>query len=147
MVYISGLKKGMNFLNGSTFPHYVMFTCIFYTCSVCLGFSRLHSYFADGHLSRFINYGYGSLQAVEGIQIHNKLVLGVKLEACAQLCLAETAFKCSSFDYVFGEQSCQMSQLIAANVHGMRTEFDTPYQVMHFELIGKSLFCFSSFDH
>ena len=92
----------------------------------------------DGHLSRFINYGYGSLQAVEGIQVHNKLVLGVNMEACAQLCLAELTFKCSSFDYVFREQSCQMSQLIAANVHGMRTQFDTAYHVMHFELIGKS---------
>ena len=99
--------------------------------------------FSDGHLSRFINYGYGSLQPVEGIQTHNKLVLGVNLEACAQLCLAETTFKCASFDYVFGEQSCQMSHLIAANVHGMRTQFDTPHQVMHFELIGKKLLRFA----
>ena len=74
---------------------------------------------------------------MEGIQVHNKLVLGVNMEACAQLCLAELTFKCSSFDYVFREQSCQMSQLIAANVHGMRTQFDTAYHVMHFELIGK----------
>ena len=116
------------------------FYCLFTSRIVRLySFKQMYYSFCptDGHLSRFINYGYGSLQAVEGIQVHNKLVLGVNMEACAQLCLAELTFKCSSFDYVFREQSCQMSQLIAANVHGMRTQFDTAYHVMHFELIGK----------
>jgi hypothetical protein len=64
-------------------------------------------------------------------------VLGVHLDACAQLCLAETSFPCASFDYVYDEQSCQLSQYIAANVHGIRTEYDSKYQVMHYELIGK----------
>jgi hypothetical protein len=93
-------------------------------------------FFTDGALGRFINFGYGSLQTVEGVQIHGKIVLGVNLDACAQLCLAETSFKCASFDYVFNEQSCQVSQYIAANVHGMQTEFDREHNVMHYELIG-----------
>ncbi|KAL4218727.1 hypothetical protein ACF0H5_021315 [Mactra antiquata] len=94
---------------------------------------------SHGALSRFINYGYGSLQTVEGVQTHGKIVLGVNLDACAQLCLAETSFQCSSFDYVFDDQSCQLSQYIAANVYGIRTQFDTRRRVMHYELIGESL--------
>ena len=93
--------------------------------------------FSDGPLSRFINYGHGSLQTLEGVQTHTKVILGVSLDACAQLCLGETSFTCASFDYVFGDQSCQLSQYIAANVYGIRTDFDSGYKVMHYELIGK----------
>ena len=93
-------------------------------------------YIVDGALSRFINYGYGALKTVEGIQTHRKFVLGVNLDACAQLCLAEN---CASFDFVFGLQSCQLSQYIAANVHGIRTDFKPGLQVMHYEAIGKHL--------
>ena len=77
--------------------------------------------------------------------MHAKIVLGVNLDACAHLCLAETAFACSSFDYMFGDKSCKLSQFIAAEVHGMRTQFDTRQQVMHFELIGKS--CINTTTH
>ncbi|WAR31432.1 CUBN-like protein [Mya arenaria] len=92
---------------------------------------------SNGPISRFINYGHGGLQTVEGVQTHNKIVLGVNLDACAQLCLAETSFSCESFDYVFSEQSCQLSQYIAANVYGIRTVFEPGYRVMHYELIGE----------
>ncbi|XP_060567434.1 uncharacterized protein LOC132726178 [Ruditapes philippinarum] len=94
---------------------------------------------SNGALGKFINYGFGSLQTLEGVQTHGKIVLGVHLDACAQLCLAETSFPCASFDYVYDEQSCQLSQYIAANVHGIRTEYDSKYQVMHYELIGEYL--------
>lgn len=94
---------------------------------------------SDGAIARFINYGYGSLQTIEGIQTHGKIVLGANLDACAQLCLAETSFPCASFDYVFNDKSCQMSQYIAANVQGIRTDFEPGYQVMHYELIGNTL--------
>lgn len=87
-------------------------------------------------MSRFINYGRGALQTLEGFQTYGKIMLGVNLDACAQLCLAETSFPCASFDYVFVESSCQLSQYIAANVYGIRTDFDPGYEVMHYELIG-----------
>ena len=103
----------------------------------CQNANNILPFLVDGALGKFINYGYGSLQTLEGVQIHGKIVLGVHLDACAQLCLAETSFPCASFDYVYEEQSCQLSQYIAANVHGIRTEYKSRYQVTHYELIGK----------
>ncbi|KAH3795724.1 hypothetical protein DPMN_149283, partial [Dreissena polymorpha] len=94
---------------------------------------------SNGAMSRFINYGRGALQTLEGFQTYGKIMLGVNLDACAQLCLAETSFPCASFDYVFVESSCQLSQYIAANVYGIRTDFDPGYEVMHYELIGEFL--------
>ncbi|WAR31389.1 CDCP2-like protein [Mya arenaria] len=104
-----------------------------------LQYSPEFDHYRNGPISRFINYGHGGLQTVEGVQTHNKIVLGVNLDACAQLCLAETSFSCESFDYVFSEQSCQLSQYIAANVYGIRTVFEPGYRVMHYELIGEYL--------
>lgn len=92
--------------------------------------------FSEGPLSEFINYGFGTLRPLEGVQIYNKIMLGVTLDACAQLCLADNTFKCMSFDYAFGESSCDMSEYIAANVHGMSTTYNPDVRVMHYELKG-----------
>ncbi|KAL3871672.1 hypothetical protein ACJMK2_039656, partial [Sinanodonta woodiana] len=102
---------------------------------------------ADGPCSNFINYGYGALQPLEGIQIYNKVVLGVTLDACAHLCQSETFFKCNSFDYVFTDQSCQMSQYIAANVHGLMTSYEIDHKIMHYEAIGDYLRYFYATPH
>ncbi|XP_060071928.1 uncharacterized protein LOC132551801 [Ylistrum balloti] len=89
---------------------------------------------SNGPMEKFVNFGYGTLQQIEGIQVYNKIILGVTLDACAQLCLAETSFRCYSFDYVFNDDSCHMSQYIAANVHGVSTSFSEDFKSMHFEL-------------
>lgn len=64
-------------------------------------------------------------------------MLGVNLEHCAQLCLVETGFTCSSFDYLFNDKSCHMSQYIAANVHGLQNDYSEESKSMHFEVKGK----------
>jgi hypothetical protein len=60
-------------------------------------------------------------------------MLGVNLEHCAQLCLAETGFSCASFDYIFKDKSCHMSKLIAANVHGLQNDYSEDTKSMHFD--------------
>lgn len=87
-------------------------------------------------MENFINFGYGSLRILEGIQIYDKNVIGVTLDACAQLCLVQRTFKCNSFDYIFSEHSCKMSHLIAANTHGMNNSYMGNFKVMHFEIKG-----------
>jgi hypothetical protein len=84
-----------------------------------------------------INFGFGKLRPLEGVPVYNKIMLGETLDTCAQLCLAEASFQCASFDYVFGDQSCHMSQFIAANVHGMSTDDDESFRIMHYEIKGK----------
>lgn len=88
----------------------------------------------DGPFENFVNFGYGKLRPLEGIHIYNKIMIGVSLEHCAQLCLAETAFSCASFDYEFVDKSCHMSQYIAANVHGLQNEYSEDVRTMHYEL-------------
>lgn len=88
----------------------------------------------EGPLSKFVNYGFGSLRPLEGVQLYNKIVLGLTLDACARLCLAEHTFKCVTFDYLFADQSCHMSKYIAANVHGIAPVDDNNFRVMHYEL-------------
>lgn len=88
-------------------------------------------------MEKFVNFGYGTLQQIEGIHVYNKIMLGVTLDACAQLCLAETSFRCYSFDFIFNDNSCHMSQYIAANVHGVSTDFSEDFRAMHFEVKGK----------
>ena len=90
---------------------------------------------SEGPLSHFINYGFGSLRPLTGSQIYNQIQVGVTLEACATLCLSETSFKCISFDYTFTDNTCHLSEYIAANVYGMATNYN--FRVMHFELAGK----------
>ena len=92
---------------------------------------------SDGPFDNFINFGYGTLRPLEGIHIYNKIMLGVNLEHCAQLCLAETGFSCASFDYIFKDKSCHMSKLIAANVHGLQNDYSEDTKSMHFEVKGK----------
>ncbi|XP_076090760.1 uncharacterized protein LOC143062837 isoform X1 [Mytilus galloprovincialis] len=88
----------------------------------------------DGPFENFINFGYGTLRHLEVIHIYNKIMLGVNLEHCAQLCLVETGFTCSSFDYLFNDKSCHMSQYIAANVHGLQNDYSEESKSMHFEV-------------
>ncbi|GAB1600758.1 uncharacterized protein LOC106869508 [Argonauta hians] len=88
----------------------------------------------EGPLSKFVNYGFGSLRPLEGVQLYKKIMLGLTLDACAQLCLAEHTFKCATFDYLFADQSCHMSKYIAANVHGIAPVDDSNFRVMHYEL-------------
>ena len=76
---------------------------------------------------------------MEGYQIYNKVMLGVTLDACAQLCTAETSFQCASFDYMFNNQACHMSQYVAANVRGMDTNMTPNYRVMHYEKKGQNI--------
>ncbi|XP_061188278.1 uncharacterized protein LOC133196384 [Saccostrea echinata] len=88
---------------------------------------------SNGPLEYFINFGYGSLQQLEGEQIYHKTVMGVSLVACAHLCLAENSFKCTSFDYVFDDKSCYLSMYIAANVYGLVTSRSDDKNVVHYE--------------
>ncbi|KAK6195131.1 hypothetical protein SNE40_000617 [Patella caerulea] len=87
----------------------------------------------DGPISKFICYGVGSLPQIDGYQIYGKVMIGVTLEACAQLCLSQTLFKCVSFDYSFNSKTCQMSKYIAANLLGLETDIIPTYKVMHYE--------------
>lgn len=92
--------------------------------------------FLDGPLEYFLNFGYGSLRQLEGEQIYQKTVVGVSLVACAHLCLAENAFKCTSFDYLYEDESCYMSMYIAANVYGLMTSRSDDKKIIHYEFIG-----------
>ncbi|XP_062579644.1 CUB and sushi domain-containing protein 2-like isoform X2 [Saccostrea cucullata] len=88
---------------------------------------------SSGPLEYFLNFGYGSLQQLEGEHIYHKTVMGVSLVACAHLCLAENSFKCTSFDYVFDDKSCYLSMYIAANVYGLVTTRTDDKNVAHYE--------------
>lgn len=90
----------------------------------------------DGPLEYFLNFGYGSLRQLEGEQIYQKTVVGVSLVACAHLCLAENSFKCTSFDYLYEDESCYMSMYIAANVYGLMTARADDKKIIHYEFIG-----------
>lgn len=90
----------------------------------------------DGPLEYFLNFGYGSLRQLEGEQIYQKTVVGVSLVACAHLCLAENSFKCTSFDYLYEDESCYMSMYIAANVYGLMTSRADEKKIIHYEFIG-----------
>lgn len=90
----------------------------------------------DGPLEYFLNFGYGSLRQLEGEQIYQKTVVGVSLVACAHLCLAENSFKCTSFDYLYEDESCYMSMYIAANVYGLMTSRADDKKIIHYEFIG-----------
>ncbi|CAH1786524.1 unnamed protein product [Owenia fusiformis] len=87
----------------------------------------------QGALSRFVNYGFGSLRTMSGTNSYFKVVKG-ELEECAQYCLDGTpqGRKCLSFDYTFGDQTCHLSEYIAANVQGISTNYR--FRVMHYEL-------------
>ncbi|XP_046338913.2 uncharacterized protein LOC124120195 [Haliotis rufescens] len=87
----------------------------------------------EGPLSKFVCYGSGSLPSLEGHQIYNRVMLGVTLDACAQLCTSEQTFECCSFDYYFEEKACHMSQYIAANVNGVTRDHIDHNAVMHYE--------------
>ncbi|KAL8625747.1 hypothetical protein ACOMHN_012340 [Nucella lapillus] len=90
----------------------------------------------DGPLSRFVNYGTGSLPLPEGYQIYNKVMFGLTLGACAQLCLTQTTFECSSFDFSFSDKSCHMSEYMAADLNGLNHDVMPTYKVMHYEKKG-----------
>ncbi|XP_055898470.1 uncharacterized protein LOC106056355 isoform X2 [Biomphalaria glabrata] len=92
-----------------------------------------------GALSNFISFGSGSLPYVEEHVMYSKSMFGLDLGACAQLCLTQTTFDCASFDYSFGDRSCQMSRYIASNVGGIDTDNMPTYRVMHYEKKGVSL--------
>ncbi|XP_076436148.1 uncharacterized protein LOC143275756 [Babylonia areolata] len=93
----------------------------------------------DGPTTHFVNYGVGSLPLVDGYQIYNKVMFGVTLGACAQLCLTQTTFECSSFDFSFNEQSCHMSEYTAAELNGLSHGVTPSYRVMHYEKKGQYL--------
>lgn len=93
--------------------------------------------FSAGPLEYFLNFGFGNLQQIEGEQIYHKRVIGVSLVACAHLCLAESSFKCTSFDYIYDDKSCYMSMYIAANVYGLVTSRADDKNVVHYEFKGK----------
>ncbi|XP_025113966.1 uncharacterized protein LOC112575994 isoform X2 [Pomacea canaliculata] len=93
----------------------------------------------DGPVSKFVNYGVGSLPVIDGYQIYGKVMFGVTLGACAQLCLTQTTFDCSSFDYSFSDRACHMSQYIAANLNGLNHDVMPTYRVVHYEKKGKYL--------
>ncbi|KAK3087707.1 hypothetical protein FSP39_009442 [Pinctada imbricata] len=88
----------------------------------------------EGPMENFFNFGYGRMQQIEGEHVYNKIVIGVTQQACAQLCLAETAFRCHSFDFVFEDNSCHMSQYMAANVYGLDISVKDENKVIHFEV-------------
>ncbi|XP_048776860.2 uncharacterized protein LOC125681022 [Ostrea edulis] len=88
---------------------------------------------STGPLEYFLNFGFGNLQQIEGEQIYHKRVIGVSLVACAHLCLAESSFKCTSFDYIYDDKSCYMSMYIAANVYGLVTSRADDKNVVHYE--------------
>ncbi|CAL1525986.1 unnamed protein product, partial [Lymnaea stagnalis] len=89
-----------------------------------------------GALSSFISYGSGSLPYVEEHVIYSKSMFGLDLGACAQLCLSQTTFDCASFDFSFGDRSCQMSRYLATNVGGIDTDNMPTYKIMHYEKKG-----------
>lgn len=76
--------------------------------------------------------------------MYSKSMFGLDLGACAQLCLTQTTFDCASFDYSFGDRSCQMSRYIASNVGGIDTDNMPTYRVMHYEKKGESMSPISS---
>ena len=93
--------------------------------------------FPDGPLASFVNYGTGSLPLLDGNQIYNKVMFGLTLGACAQLCLTQTTFECASFDYSFSDSSCHMSEYIAANLNGLNHDVMPTYRIMHYEKKGR----------
>nr|XP_011417151.2 uncharacterized protein LOC105320781 [Crassostrea gigas] len=94
---------------------------------------------SNGPLEYFLNFGYGSLRQLEGEQIYQKTVVGVSLVACAHLCLAENSFKCTSFDYLYEDESCYMSMYIAANVYGLMTSRADDKKIIHYGFIDRYL--------
>ena len=93
--------------------------------------------FTDGPLASFVNYGTGSLPLLDGNQIYNKVMFGLTLGACGQLCLTQTTFDCASFDYSFSDSSCHMSEYIAANLNGLNHDVMPTYRIMHYEKKGR----------
>lgn len=89
-------------------------------------------------MKHFVNYGFGKLKPLAQTEVYQRQMMGITLEECATLCLAQTesSFHCISFDYVFDgpEGTCHLSKYLGANVYGLVSTSDK--SVMHFEKMG-----------
>ncbi|XP_059170775.1 uncharacterized protein LOC131952238, partial [Physella acuta] len=92
-----------------------------------------------GSMSNFISYGSGSLPYVEDHVVYSKTMYGLDLGACAHMCLSQTTFECSSFDFSFVDRACQMSRYVASSLGGLDTEHMPTYKIMHYEKKGANL--------
>jgi hypothetical protein len=104
--------------------------------------------FLDGALADFIYYGTGILRPRENVTLYQKTVRGIALERCAQLCVNETTFHCSSFDFIYYSTSavaptgeCKLSHYIAASVGGLVADTLQPLH-SHYELAGIYLYMY-----
>jgi hypothetical protein len=108
--------------------------------------------FSDGALASFIYYGTGVLRPRENVNLYQKTVRGIVLEQCAELCVNETTFHCSSFDFVYQSTSavaptgeCKLSHYIAASVGGLVVDTAQPHH-SHYELAGIYVCRLPSYD-